>query len=48
MPGIRSREPPRSGRHSTLEPRPETREVAFDVKPGDKYYLEPEERVRIW
>ena len=21
---------------------------AFDVKPGDKLYLEPEERVRIW
>ena len=21
---------------------------AFDVKPGDKYYLKPEERVRIW
>jgi putative endopeptidase len=22
--------------------------AAFDVKPGDKYYLPPEERVRIW
>jgi putative endopeptidase len=22
--------------------------VAFDVKPGDKMYLVPEERVRIW
>ena len=22
--------------------------TSFDVKPGDKYYLEPEERVRIW
>jgi putative endopeptidase len=21
---------------------------AFDVKPGDKMYLPPEERVRIW
>jgi putative endopeptidase len=21
---------------------------AFDVKPGDKYYLAPSERVRIW
>lgn len=22
--------------------------TAFDVKPGDKYFLKPEERVRIW
>ena len=22
--------------------------VAFDVKPGDKLYLPPEERVRLW
>ena len=21
---------------------------AFDVQPGDKYYLAPEDRVRIW
>jgi putative endopeptidase len=21
---------------------------AFDVQPGDRYYLTPEERVRIW
>ncbi|MFP5285808.1 MAG: hypothetical protein ACLGI9_08720 [Thermoanaerobaculia bacterium] len=22
--------------------------MAFDVKPGDRYYLKPEDRVRIW
>jgi endothelin-converting enzyme/putative endopeptidase len=22
--------------------------VAFDVKPGDKYYLPPEQRVHLW
>jgi predicted metalloendopeptidase len=21
---------------------------AFDVKPGDKYYLPPDQRVRLW
>jgi putative endopeptidase len=22
--------------------------AAFDVKPGDRYYLPPDQRVRIW